>query len=267
MPVITNLNTIVANAINAEFTDAEIKGKYEANHDTNAYTDAEKTFVDQATTLDTTATTLASGVNEVHGELDTHVAATGAHGVGVVVGTNEVQVLTNKVIDDITNLVGADHVHYKVRSSVALAKGTIVKAAGAQPGTDYIVVEPVTASSDVAIGVVHSAIDGTTGWVGLVINTGEFTGTNTSAWAVGTILYVGASGFTTTKPAGRYQAAGFVLRQHSTQGVLLVEFSEPSQAAADVHVTATGNLSATSVQSALEELQQEIDDLKSITEW
>jgi hypothetical protein len=42
MPVITNLNTIVTNAVNAEFTNAQIKSKYEANSNTNAYTDTEK---------------------------------------------------------------------------------------------------------------------------------------------------------------------------------------------------------------------------------
>lgn len=141
--------------------------------------------------------------------------------------------LTGKTIDSISNTVGADHVHYKVRNNTGapLVKGTLVKAAGSQPGTDYIVVEPTTSTEDVAIGVVHSTIDGTTGWVGLVVHTGEITGTNTSAWVVGTILYTGAGGnWTTVKPtSGTYQASGYVLRQHTSKGTVLVEFSEPAK--------------------------------------
>ena len=139
--------------------------------------------------------------------------------------------LTNKTIDGISNTIGADHIHYKVRNNTgsAIAKGTVVKAAGSQPGTDYILIEPTTSTQDVGIGVVHSTIDGTTGWVGLVVNTGEITGVNTSAWSIGTILYTSSGGtWTTTKPtSGYYQASAYVLRSHSSQGTLLVEFSEP----------------------------------------
>jgi ribosomal protein L35AE/L33A len=124
-------------------------------------------------------------------------------------------------------------VHYKARNNTgtAIPKGTLVKATGSQSGTDYINITPTTSTSDVAIGVVHSTIDGTTGWIGLVVNTGVLDDTNTSSYTVGQILYTGTSGaFTTTKPTtGNYQASGYVLRSHSTQGTILVEFTEPSQ--------------------------------------
>lgn len=161
-----------------------------------------------------------------------------------------VATVTNKVIDDITNTVGADHIHYKVRNNTGstLAKGTVVKATGTQPGTDYIVVEPTTSTQDVGIGVVHSDISGDTGWIGLVINTGVVDKTNTSAWPVGTILYTGSGGtWTTTKPtSGTYQASAYVLRQHVTQGTLLVEFTEPrstvSQIVSEITVVDCGDI-------------------------
>lgn len=65
MPLITNLNTIVSNAISSNYSDAVIKVKYENNADTNAFTDAEKTKLDVGTALTTTATTLSTGVNEL----------------------------------------------------------------------------------------------------------------------------------------------------------------------------------------------------------
>ena len=84
-------------------TKEGVKATYESNPDTNAFTDAEKSSVDIATSLTTAATTLptavnelhtdigdlslnttstdlTSAVNEVHSELDAHVnEVTGAH--------------------------------------------------------------------------------------------------------------------------------------------------------------------------------------------
>jgi hypothetical protein len=57
---------LIENGATADQTDAEIKIAYENNADTNAYTDAEKTLVDVATVLGTTATTLPNAINEVH---------------------------------------------------------------------------------------------------------------------------------------------------------------------------------------------------------
>ncbi len=57
---------MVSNTLNA----ADVKALYEANADTNAYTDAEKASVDVATVLDTTAITLPQAVNELKSRAD-----------------------------------------------------------------------------------------------------------------------------------------------------------------------------------------------------
>lgn len=57
-------------------TKESIKTTYESNPDTNAYTDAEKLTVDVITVLDTTATTLPTAINEVHGEVNAIVDGT-----------------------------------------------------------------------------------------------------------------------------------------------------------------------------------------------
>lgn len=171
--------------------------------------------------------------------------------------------ITNKTIDDITNSIGADHIHYKVRNNTAstITKGTVVKATGSQPGTDYITIEPTASTSDVGIGIVHSNI--LSNGVGLVVNTGEAKNINTSAWTVGTILYTAAGGtFTTTKPTtGSYQASAYVLRQHATQGVLLVEFSEPvyiSSTTQSGYVQLNNTLTSTSTTQALTAAQGKV---------
>ena len=182
-----------------------------------------------------------------------------------------VSVLTNKIIEDISNRVGADHVHYKVRNNTgtAIARGTVVKAASSQPGTDYIAVEPTTSTSDVAIGIVEHTLDGTTELVGLAVNTGEIVDLDTSAWAVGTILYTAVGTFTATKPTtGKYQASAYVLRQHTTQGVLLVEFTSPTYIASTTqsgYVQLNNTLTSTSTVQALTAAQGKVLNDRLVT--
>jgi hypothetical protein len=60
---------LIEDGATADQTGAEIKALYEAEANTNVYTDAEKTLVDVSTGLDTTATTLPAAVNELHGQV------------------------------------------------------------------------------------------------------------------------------------------------------------------------------------------------------
>jgi hypothetical protein len=59
----------IENGATADMTGAEIKAAYEAEANTNAYTDAEKTLVGASTELDTIATTLPTAINELYGQV------------------------------------------------------------------------------------------------------------------------------------------------------------------------------------------------------
>lgn len=139
---------------------------------------------------------------------------------------------SNKVIDSITNLVGANHFHHPVRniSGSTIPAGTLITGNSTQSGTDYIEVIPVTdPQTQIAIGVTHSTL--LQNDTGLAINTGILNDhVDTSMWEVGTILYPNTiGGFTPDKPTtGRYQACAVVTRSHQNQGTLLVEFTEPT---------------------------------------
>ena len=245
----------------ADQTATEIEALYEGLADTNKYTDAEKLSVGVNTTLNTTATTLPTAINEIHGEVDAHLLDTSVHGVTEVVGTIETQTLTNKTIDNISNLIGADHIHYKVRnaSGSTIAIDTVVTASGTQPGTDYIQVIPVTdPQTQIALGITHTEL--LNNGIGLVMNTGVHNNANTSAWTVGTLLYPNtAGGLTSTKPtSGRYQACAVVLRQHSSSGTLLCEFTEPKLFGSTTqagYVQLNNTLTSTSVTEALTSAQ------------
>ena len=146
--------------------------------------------------------------------------------------------LTNKTIDSYTNYVGANQLHLKCKAMANLAKGTVCKITGWNAGENAVEVDAMTSTADLAFGVMYTTL--TTGSFGELINTGYLEGINTNAYAPGTILYPnGTGGFTSTKPtSGTYQACAYVLRQQSVNGVIYVEFTNPSQVEAS---TNTGN--------------------------
>ena len=163
------------------------------------------------------------------------VATTGAYadltGKPTLVDASNVAItggsITGTTIDSITNHVGADHIHYKIKATQILAKGDVVKVVGFNAGENAFEVAKVSASTDIAVGVVYSAL--ANGGLGSIINTGLLEGIDTSAFAIGTTLYPNTSGgFTSTKPtSGRYQALAFVVRSNANNGTILIEASEP----------------------------------------
>jgi hypothetical protein len=166
--------------------------------------------------------------------------------------------LTNKVIDSITNQVGADHIHLKVQASEALTKGNVVKVTGYNLGENALRVGKVSSAADVAVGIAHDDI--ANGDFGAIINTGVLDGINTSAFTVGTILYPNTSGgLTSTAPtSGAYQALAYVIRSQSNNGAILIEASEPNFTRATANTANTlvqrdgsGNFSAGTITAAL----------------
>jgi hypothetical protein len=253
----------------ADQTGAEIKSLYEAESNTNAYTDNEKVLVDVGTPLDTTSATLPGAVNEVHGEVDTHVAATSAHGVTTVAGLNEVQTLTNKTLDDYTNKVKANAVHMRVKnqSGVVMPKGTVVAYFGYSDSEDAVKVVKANNTTGVAIGILAEELAADE--FGMAIANGIVDGLDTSAYVNGTILYTDiAGGLTSVEPTtGFAQPIAYVLKSNATIGVLQVLAAYPKQDAGDVRVAPQGNLSSNTVQLALNELQSNIDSLTTDVEW
>ena len=150
--------------------------------------------------------------------------------------SNDELILIIKTIDDLSNNIGADHIHFKVRnvSGDTIPKGSVVTGSSTQSGTDYIEIKLRTTTNETALGIVHADIpnNGT----GLVINKGiSADEVNTSAWNEGTVLYPNTSGgLTSTKPTtGVYQACALVTRKHQTQGTLLLDFSNPQAVEGD----------------------------------
>jgi hypothetical protein len=136
--------------------------------------------------------------------------------------------------------MGADHINFPVKATQTLVKGDVVKATGFNVGLGVTEVAKVSSATDVALGVARDDI--ANGATGYVTNTGVIRNINTVAFNAGDLLYPNTTGgFTASKPAsGLYQALAYVLRAHASNGVILVEASEPQyvQSASDTPNTA-----------------------------
>ena len=159
---------MVSNTLNA----ADVKALYEANANTNAYTDAEKAIVNVNTVLDTTATTLPTAINELKTAVDLNTAK------------------QTNITTDLSYTAGVND-------------GIVVSS----DGTDAVI------------------------------------------------------------PAADATNAGLMLAAEKTKLAGIEEGSTADQIASEVPVTPQGNLSSNNVQSALVELQTDIDGLTTIVEW
>ena len=151
---------------------------------------------------------------------------------GAIVGTTDTQALTNKTINDLTNYVDADAVHFKVynNSGGSLTAGTPVYAVQWNSGAAAVEVGKANASSSAtmpAIGLIETTIaDGGTGEARAV---GTLNGVNTNAWSEPAALYVSdsvAGTLTSTRPtaaASLVQRIGTVVRQSATVGIIAVQ--------------------------------------------
>ena len=115
-------------------TATDIKTTYESNANTNAYTDVEQTSVDIATMLDTTATTLPQAVNEIHGELNAHIAdiedAHGASAISYVPGTNTYATGTEvqTVVEQIDTELESQDTRLGTLESADTVEGSVLKS-------------------------------------------------------------------------------------------------------------------------------------------
>jgi hypothetical protein len=147
------------------------------------------------------------------------------------------ETLTNKIIDDDTNVVHADSTYEKVRnvSGSPLTAGTPVYASGYNAGQDRTEIEPAdanVAASMPAMGIVEEdRANNTNGHVieiGVVENINT-TGTPVSeSWSVGDMLYISTTVGTLTnvRPTTNGDLVQFiatVTRSHATLGRILVQ--------------------------------------------
>ena len=114
----------------------------------------------------------------------------------------------------------------KVKVTENVAKGQIAMPTGYNQGQDAVEVGLTTVQTSISVGVFKNAV--TTGDFVDIVTRGIIEGLDTSAYTFGDILYsAGSGGVTNVKPAGSYQAIGYVVKNHAVNGAIMVDFTEP----------------------------------------
>lgn len=176
------------------------------------------------------------------------------------------QTITNKTIDDYTNKIGADHLHKRIKCVEAwgISKWQPVKFSGWNAWENAIEVELANQATDISIGLAHSAMSNWDFW--LLTNAGfeenlDTTGYVKWAWTANEwdLLYVdGAWVLTWDRPTTWYvQPIAILIYKHTINWVVMTLATYPLQDADDVRNTPSGNISATTVQGAINELDTE----------
>ena len=205
---------------------AQIKTMYESNADTNAFTDAEKLAL---ANIDSDAYTF-----------------------------------TNKTLNDVSNTIHADFVHYEVQATEALLKGDILVAAGITDDTVIKVAKRSNLSQPV-IGMAETDIGN--GLQGTAASTGVMVISN-NGWSVGDVLYPNATGGLTVTPTildGNYnQAVAYVLKENATWATVQVNFHSGHDSANLVsYSNTTSGMAATNTQAAIDEVEGRVDTAES----
>ena len=173
-----------------------------------------------------------------------------------------VETLTNKTLDNISNWIGANHIHYGIKALEPLLAGAVVMGVGYNSGEDvFEVLKWTVASGKPALGMNHHAL--LTGQIGLVAQAGQIKDIDTSLLTVGVVYYPADGGLlTATKPTtGSYQEAVYVLRSHSSQGAVTVNFASPVNIASTTqsgYVQLNNTLTNTSTVQALTAAQGKV---------
>ena len=171
------------------------------------------------------------------------------------VGIDTVQTVTNKTIDDIGSWISSNRGHFKAEASENISAGTLVKGVSYDITNNVYKVAIWHESDNVpVIGIVENSIS--LGNTGLVINTGQVVGIDTSNLSESSICYpVGNGSLTTDRTAtSSSQGVGYVLRSDSTNGVILVNLMDSIEDASTTKkgiVRLNDTLASTSVEEAL----------------
>ena len=171
------------------------------------------------------------------------------------VGIDTVQTVTNKTIDDIGSWISSNRGHFKAEASENISAGTLVEGVSYDITNNVYKVAIWHESDNVpVIGIVENSIS--SGNTGLVINTGQVVGIDTSNLSESSICYPVRNGSLTTDrtATSSSQGVGYVLRSDITNGVILVNLMDSIEDASTTKkgiVRLNDTLASTSVEEAL----------------
>ena len=258
---IVNVNTVAIEIadINTTATDIDKIKTVAANIlDINNFAD---TWLGSYTTLTepTMATHPALTIGDMYFNTDRNrlmVYGTTGWGDALTLTEASINTLTNKTINDTSNNVHANAVHYAIKASGSLVRGDILVAVNTT-GNGTIIAAKQSSLSQPAIGI----SDGTyaNNELGKALTVGVYKNYDSTGLTVGQILYPnGTGGFTNTPtiaPTNYNQPSAYVAEINGGNAQLIINFHSAHESADLVSYNGTtSGLSANSTQDAIDEI-------------
>lgn len=174
---------------------------------------------------------------------------------------NTLQSLTNKVIDDVSNFVHANAIHYVGVAVQDMSKGTPVKIVQ-NADTDSVYVD-IAGSNDIAVGICEDGIS--TGELGTIMIAGVLSSFDTTSWVENDLLYSSGGVITNVQPTSDdIHFIGYVLNS-AVDGKILVSASDPFPDARQmIFNVGESDLTSTNVQDVIIEVDSRIKDIEDI---
>jgi hypothetical protein len=157
--------------------------------------------------------------NDYTPDVDDLTAPTIAHAAFRM--ADEIRLLKARAKDIYANQQDSKRLSYRVKAVESLDKNVPVQIVGYDPVLDIVLVAKADIGT-LALGVTSDVISQAS--YGLITYSGVLEGIDTSAWAEGTILYVGDKGtYTSIQPVSGYaQPLLYVIKQSSVNGAVFV---------------------------------------------
>ena len=178
---------------------------------------------------------------------------------------SSVSTLTNKTINDVSNNVHANALHYAIKANEPLVRGDVLAAVDTL-GDGTIIVKKRNLASEPAIGI--SDGNYSLNEFGKALTVGTYKNYDSTGLSVGNILYPNTSGGFTTTPTiapGNYnQQCAYVAEINGGNAQLVINFHSGHDSASLVSYDGTtSGLSATTTQDAIDEVEGRLDTAES----
>lgn len=172
-----------------------------------------------------------------------------------------IQTMTNKVIDDVSNFVHANAIHYVAKPMQNISKGTPVNVVPNADTTSVYV--DIASSAGTTVGVCEE--DMVVGSLGSIMIAGVLSDFDTTTWVENDLLYSSGGVITNVQPTSdSIQFIGYVLNS-ATLGKILISAADPFPDARQILFSGVAsNLESTNVQDAIIEVESRITDMEEV---
>jgi len=137
-----------------------------------------------------------------------------------------VMTMTNKFLDDKSNYIHANAIHFRIKPTTDLLPGDIIEAIGFDVENKATIVQKRNSNDTIAIGMIEHAV--LADEIDLAIKDGLISGRDTSIYPENTVLFPNDDGgLSSIRQEGVSQPFAIVFSSHATEGVLFILVQQP----------------------------------------